>query len=285
MPRTFPWSAFRATMADLAVRNERRCSKLYALIEPFDAFVGAVIRHPHGIDSERPQDCLACVLVVRSFRLAIGGLWLAASGYPELSPNLDRTIWEIGIRLVYSQKDPVTAALGFFIYAARREAESIEAELAHRRSRALDLEHFPENYQSVRSRQNWLESAAKARGIDVAKAVTTFGKLNIREACREIGIEKAYLVDYAFDSGYIHERNLATESFLSVSGSIGEYELGPTEGGPVCEATFDILKSFSLVAEGAARLLEDESVLTKAEKLRGRLIRAWRNQRGVQQGD
>jgi len=275
MPTEFPWSAFRVAMADLAARNEPRCLKLYALIEPFDTYVSEVITRPHGINSERPQDYLACVLLVRSFRLAIGGLLLAACGYSELSPNLERTIFEIGIRLFYSQRDPVAAALGFFIYAARQEAEAIEAELVHRRSRSEDLERFQENYESTRGRKDWLETAAKARGIDVAKAVATFGKLNIRKVCREIGIEKAYHVDFAFASGHVHGRNLATESFLSVSGTIGEYELGPAEGGPVCEATFDILRTFCLVAEGAARLVEDKSAIVKAKRLRTQLVRAW----------
>jgi len=79
------------------------------------------------------------------------------------------------------------------------------------------------------------------------------------------------LVDYAFDSGHVHERNVTTASFLTVSDGVGQYELGPTHQEHACAATFDLLRNFSLVAEGAARLVEDADAVTLAETIQEQL--------------
>ncbi len=276
----YPWPAFREWMVELAARNESRHEKLYGLIEAYDRFVGLVLNRPHGLDSSRPQDYLACILLVRAFRLMIGGLWLGASGYSDLSPSLGRTIWEIGIRLVYSQKAPEAAAFAFFVHADTRELESMEAELHHRRSRGEDVGKLPANCERMREHRAELESLAAARGVDLAKALNLFGRLNVRQACREMGVEKAYLVDYAFASGHVHEQNLTTPSFLSVSDGLAQYELGPVESGDTEAVTLDLLRDFSLVADAAAHLVEDEGAVALAEKIQAQLIKTLGEVRG-----
>jgi hypothetical protein len=267
-------------MVELAVRNEPRLARLYELVREYDEFVGVVLDRPHGLDTAHPQDYLASVLLVRSFRLMVGGLWLAASGYSDLSPNLGRTIWEIGIRLFYSQKEPVAAALPFFAYAADSDLASMEAELRHRRSRDEPVGKLPANCERVRAYRTWLESLAVAKGVDLPKALNLFGRLNLRQACREMGVEKAYLVDYAFASGHVHERNLTTVSFLAVSEGVGQYDLGPAEQADIDAVSADLLRDFSLVAEGAARLVGDVSAIGLAESIQRKLTRALQEMRG-----
>jgi hypothetical protein len=254
-------------MSDLAKKNEGRYRDLYGLVEPYDAFVGRFVNRPHGLNTDRPQDYLACVLLVRSFRLLIGGTWLAASGYADLSPNLGRTIWEIAVRLLYSQKDPVAATIGFFMYAKISEIREMEAELAYRESNTLPVGHLSENHRAAEEYRTWLETLAKERGVDTTAALRVFGKLNIRQACREIGIEKAYLVDYSFDSGHVHERNVTTGGFMTTSERAAQYEAGPAEQSGLREGTFDVLKNFGLVATAAARLGEDETAVAEANRL------------------
>jgi hypothetical protein len=165
-------------MCDLAKKNEGRCQALYDLVEPYDAFVGRFVNRAHGLTTDRPQDYLSCVLLVRSFRLLIGGLWLSASGYSDLSPNLGRTIWEIAIRLLYFQKDPTAATLGFFIHADIRQIEAMEAELAYRNSNRIPVGHLPESCRTTQEHRAWLEGVAQAQGVDIVSAVKTFGHLN-----------------------------------------------------------------------------------------------------------
>jgi len=164
------------TVQCMTKKNEGRCQALYDLVEPYDAFVGKFVSRPHGLATDRPQEYLACVQLVRSFRLLIGGLWLSASGYSYLSPNLGRTIWEIAIRLLYSQKDPTAATLGFFIHADIRQIEAMEAELAYRNSNTIPVGHLPENCRTAQEHRAWLEGVAQARGVDIASAVKIFGQ-------------------------------------------------------------------------------------------------------------
>jgi hypothetical protein len=149
-------------MAALAEVSESRNGRLYALVEDYDRFVGVIVNRPHGLDTQRPQDYLACMLTARSFRLMIGGLLLSASGYGDLSPNLGRTIWEIGLRLYYAQTDPVAASLGFFAHSARRNLEALQAELAHRRSLGEDVGYLALNCARLHEREQWLTDLASA---------------------------------------------------------------------------------------------------------------------------
>ena len=277
---TFPWSFFRSSMVDIVSTNEGRCSKLFQLIDGFDAFVGTVLNRPLGIDTARPQDYLACLLLVRSFRLMIGGVWLAASGYSELSPNLSRTIWEIAVRLFYSDNDPLAATFGFFIHAESRKLEPMEAELAYRISHGEDQGELAKNCHHVKDHRKWLESVALKKGVNIDNAVATYGKLKFRQVCRDLNIEKAYHVNYAFDSGHIHERDVTTDSFLSVKDMVGEYELGPTMQEDTCATIVDLLRNFALVTSAAAALLEDNIATMSAESLQKRLNLVWEEHQG-----
>jgi hypothetical protein len=146
----------------------------------------------------------------------------------------------------------------------------MEAELAYRNSNRIPVGHLTENCRTTRDHRAWLEGVAQAQGVDIVSAVKTFGHLNVRQACREMGIEKAYLVDYSFESGHVHEQNLTTHSFMTVLGKAAQYEGGPTEE-KTFESTFDVLRNFSLVAAAAAKLTEDEIAVADANRLQKEL--------------
>jgi hypothetical protein len=220
------------------------------------------------------------VLTARSFRLLIGGLWLSSCGYADLSPNLNRTIREIGIRLYYSQLDPPAATIGFFLHADRRNLVALEAELSHRRVRGENVGHLDWNCDELRRHREWLETVAASRGVDVTSAVEKFGQLNFRKVCQQKGIEKAYLVDYVLDSGHVHERDVTTNSFLSVRGDRGEYELGPTGVDAIQPAVFDMFRNFGLVADAAARLVDDPDATAEASRIFGSLLQVWESRQG-----
>lgn len=270
----YAWASFRGVMAELAAISEQRYAELYRCVERYDRFVGRIVNRPHGIDTERPQDYLACVLTPRAFRLMIGGLWVSSCGYTDLSPNLGRTIWEIGVRLYYAQLDPISASLGFFSHADRRNLEALEVELAHRRSNGEAVRYLDQNCANLRRHHEWLTSVAASKGIDIKKAADKFGNMNVRQACQAIGIEKAYLVDYVLDSGHVHERDVTTDSFMSVRGRAGEYELGPSRIDAIPYATFDILRNFAIVADAAARLVEDKEAIAEAREILDSLLKA-----------
>jgi hypothetical protein len=285
----YPWIWFQQAMSNLARKNGGAHRALYDFVEPYDAFVSKFISRPHGLDTDRPQDYLACILLVRSFRLLVGGLWLAASGYADLSPNIGRTIFEILVRLIYSQKDPKAAALGFFLYGDIREIKTMETELGHLESKGLPVGNLRKNLETLRSHLVMLEGLASTRGIIPAEAVKTFGKLNIRQACQEIGIERSYLVDYSFESGHVHERNVTTNSFRTQSGAVAQYALGPiNEPTDAHASACDVFKYFGLVATNAAVLVQDAAAKKEAISLLTRLgaafevaLEGWREQRGT----
>jgi len=88
--------------------------------------------------SDRPQDFVVPTLSVRAFRLAISSIQLALSGYVDSVPNLDRTIFEIGIRLLDISTDPIAASLAYLIQGAHEEISTMEIELAYRRQHRIE---------------------------------------------------------------------------------------------------------------------------------------------------
>src|SRR2546421_8875326 len=106
IPSTFTWYQFRHVMGWLAKDYEKRAKPLLDLFREFDDLVGLFTLRELGYGSERPHDGVACTLAVRAFRLTTGAIHLALSGYSDATPNLTRTVWEIGIRLLDMRRDP-----------------------------------------------------------------------------------------------------------------------------------------------------------------------------------
>ena len=237
------------------------------LVHECDEIVGKMVGRPLSYASDRSRDFVVSVLAVRAFRLAISSLQVALSGYVDSTSNLDRTVFEIGIRLLDISTAPEAASLGYLMQGATEEISVMEVELAHRTRNGTETVNLPANLNREREHLEDLRKLCIEKGIDPELALKKHGKLNVRETCRKFGIEKAYLVDYALDSSHVHEKNVATSHFHSESTASHEFELGPI---PVAvpHAVADTLRNLSLVLEIGCQILEDQELIRRTADLR-----------------
>lgn len=260
------WRHFREVICAFAAKNEKKAAPILEFFGACDRIVGRIVSRPLGIDSDRPQDYVVAILAARAFRLTTGAVFLDLSGYPDLGPNLVRTVWEIGIRLIAMHEDPRQAAYGFLLHSSAEKLAYLEAEIAYRRSSGEALGLLEANLDLRRKHQEEVCNAARKRGMDPVEAQKRFGKLNVRAVCERVGIEKAYKVTFAFYSSFVHEKNAATHEFLESDRGVARFELGPLVETPLA-GTFDALKTLFLVLGFAADLLEDSALSRETKGL------------------
>jgi hypothetical protein len=246
--------------------SEPDCQPLLELVQECDDIVVKMIRRPMSYASDRPQDFVVPTLAVRAFRLAISSIQLALSGYVDSVPNLDRTIFEIGIRLLDMSTDPIASSIAYLMQGAHEEISTMQVELEYRKQHALEAINLPTNLKHMRKYLENLQVLLRNRGIDPDVARKKHGKLNIREVCRKFDIEKAYLVNYAFSSSYIHEKNVATDAFYSETPGSRNFEMGPIPQA-ISYSIADSLLNLSLVLEIGCKILEDEGLINRSAGL------------------
>lgn len=267
MEARFDWRYFSGTMRQTLRDAESRWPGVLDAIETADTLVGRLVARETSYASDRPQDYVASILAVRCFRLAISAVYVALSGFPDSSPNIYRTIWEITIRLLDMTTDPVAGSLGYLLAGSRQKLSVASAERDHRVADGLPpsaaLESRIMDYQARHER---FEALAVARDLDPLKLERRYGRLNFREACDRLGIEKAYTVNYAFASGYAHERDIATQDFCSSDQDDRCFEMGPILDSRI-EAVADTLRYLFLSVQGAAAIVGDQQLIADAEEV------------------
>lgn len=143
--RKFDWNWYHENLIRCVQNAEPNCQYLLDLIEEFDSVAKGLTERDMSIDSDRPHDYIVPVLAVRSYRLAISAIWNALSGFPDSVPNLIRTIFEIGIRLLDMTDDPVAASLGYLMQGAQEEVSTIQEELNFRRENGHECGNLEKN--------------------------------------------------------------------------------------------------------------------------------------------
>jgi hypothetical protein len=263
------WDRLRATMERLEAEAEEECAALLQLVLPLDRLTVRLVARETSPASDRPQDYVACVLATRSFRLAIASLHLAMSGYPDVGPNLYRTLWEIVVRLAHIESHPVHGALGYLLQGADEQVSAARADAD---------DGGPEGDAHVarcEERYAGHVESARALGLDAEEIRRRHGKLNFRDVCKEHGIERSYLVNFVWSSGYVHEKNLATAEFVWSSGDERFFELGPIRSARA-EAMADALGMLIQALGLSASIVGDESVCLEASAMIGRLEKRYR---------
>jgi hypothetical protein len=242
-------------------------------VEELDGVVGAIFARPMSPLSDRPQDYVVSILVARAFRLTVSSLYVGLGGYPDSATNLERTAWEISIRLLDMTTAPVAAALGFLLDAAALEISHVQAELDHRQANREPLHLLPQNRQQLQAHYDALERFVRDRSLDPEQIRRAHGRLNIREACKRFGIEKAYLVDYALNSAYVHEKNAASSDYVIEKENERQFHLGPvgTRGGPTTIA-IDVLMNMARVLTIATRIVQEEDIVKCADEILKKVI-------------
>lgn len=261
------WPAFSRTMERLVAIGEVQCAPLLQIVEPVDRLLGRLVARETSPLSDRPQDYVACILAVRAFRLTVPSIHLALSGYPDACPNLYRTQWEICMRLLDMAVSPIEGAMGYLLQGAIEELSTARAEQEDPGDGDVPMDRVSSEVGRLTLRYSELEEHARSRGLDPEAVRRRHGNLNYRDVCRRFGIERSYLVNYAFSSGFVHEKNWATSAFVS-SPLEGErlFELGPLpEARP--EAMADALRLALMALSVAAGIVGDEALATEAEAI------------------
>lgn len=140
------------------------------------------------------------------------------------------------------------------------------AELEHRLASGLPTDALPANLDAGRHRLADLESLARRQGLDPREIQRRHGRLNVLEVCKRHGIEKAYYVDFAFDSAHVHEKNAATSTFVTDLPSERRFSLGP-EPASSQFAMVDSLKFLGRVFVLAAEILGDPGLLDTLDQV------------------
>lgn len=256
-------------MARMCEERSDEWNELLKIHGELDRIEVGIATRPMNLREEIVAYVLA-LLSTRSFRMATGGVYLAASGYPDLVPNLSRTSWEIGLRILAMQEDPIAAAYGYLLQGVTTEIGTLEVEIDHREKLGEELGNLRRNLESLKAHRKELEKLATEQGKDPLRAKNKFGKLNVRQTCERFGIEKAYLVTYAWDSGFVHEINIASYDFTTQHGPVARFEVGPLVEVPD-SAAFDALRQCSFVLLWSAELLGETYLADAARKCVDRL--------------
>jgi len=203
------------------------------------------------------------LLSTRSFRLATGAVYLATSGYPDLVPNLNRTSWEIGLRILAMKEDPVAASYGYLLHGASTEIKVIEVEIEHREKFGEEPGFMHKNLKSLKLYRKMLEELCIAQNRDPLTALNKFGRLNVRQVCKRLGIEKAYSVTFSWDSGFVHGNNITSDQFVYDHGPDVHFDLGPLLDSPDA-GIIDALRQCSFVLFWSADIIDDQELASSA---------------------
>jgi len=266
--RRYGWAWFRDEIARGVQLSEARCTSILAHIQEMDAIVCDIVARPTSPFSDRPQDFVVSLLATRVFRLTVSALYIGLGGYHDSATGLTRTVWEIAIRLLDMTDSPEAAALGFLLDAASSEINHVDAELEHRQRSQLPSGNLANNLRMMRSHYDALAQVTITRDLDPKVIASRHGILNFRNVCERFGIGKAYRVNYAFQTGYVHEKASAATDYMIETPEGREFHLGPVgvPGGPQTVA-IDVLTDAALALVTAARIIGDGELIQRTDNL------------------
>jgi hypothetical protein len=176
---SYNWQWFRNEIRRCSDAAESECLIFLNLVEQCDKVVSQMVSRPMSYASDRPQDYVVPILATRAFRLAISSLQIALSGYADSTPNLNRTVFEIAIRLLDISTDPIASSLAYLMQGAKEEISTMEVELRYRKETGLTTLNLPVNLERMREYLKQLQELCQKKGIDPEDACKKHGKLNV----------------------------------------------------------------------------------------------------------
>lgn len=218
------WEGYRSLMNKCYHLVEPQINELLDFVKHIRVMVNKILERPLSYASERPQDFVMAFLVTRSFRLFISSLNLSLSGYPDSTPNIERTIFEINLRFLQIKKDPLKASLGFLLHSIDEELEPLKFAMEF-----LDIsdKHLLEiNILNLEKYYHDVERIINDLNFDPQKLKKIFGKLNVANTLSEFPI--AYKITYKNMCGFSHEKLLANFYFYEQTDVKKKFLLGPT---------------------------------------------------------
>ena len=268
----YGWEWFRSSMAKATLWSEPPCRDALGLVREIDELVSQILAWPTSPFSERPQDYVVSLLVTRSFRLAVSTVHLSLAGYADSATVMQRTVWEIALRLLDMTTAPVEAASGYLLDSAAIEIGHLEAEVGYMEAEGEPLGFVPQNLEMAREHYADLRKAAADKGFAPDYLRGRHGRLNYRDVCRRFEMDRAYLVGYAFLGACAHEKNAASDDFVKEKDEHRDFEVGPV-GPPERNAAtvFDVLGLMIGILPIAASIMERKDLVEPAQQLANRM--------------
>ncbi|WP_319561043.1 DUF5677 domain-containing protein [Marispirochaeta sp.] len=268
--KVYDWNWFRERITEFLKTNSTKHLNFLKYIEDIDSILQEALNQKISPVSSRPHDYLACITMTRCFRLLISGLSLILSGFPECASNLDRSIWEIGIRLSYiNEKDPIGGAFGWILSSYESDIKMLKAEYEYRIQKNDDFGNLLTNLQSKEKELKAIEEKMGEMNLDPTKMKNKFGSISIGNICDNLNIRKAYDVSYNFLSGFVHEQLKATDDITFKKDDRLFFSLGPNEMNlmETKAQIFDIIQDTLIVIGTGNELLEKNSLSKRVNEL------------------
>lgn len=264
------WHYYRARMSELAEQQKLPWHGLTSHVQTFRELTVRVIERDTAIDSPRPQDYVTSVLVTFAFRATIGSLHLAISGFPELATELNRKVWEIGLRLLQLHANPVEIAYGYLLHSVSKHIQILNDDVAYRKAHDIDSHALPANRDRLQKYQSSLVAIVKAKGLDADQLLKAYKSKSLRALAQELDIEQAYLTNYAFRSSFVHAQHHSEDEIVFTQDGERCFNLGPSSENADADAV-DAVHCMAMVLVFAASVLEDSNLVEDTSQLVGNI--------------
>ncbi|AFM24872.1 DUF5677 domain-containing protein [Desulfomonile tiedjei] len=262
----YDWNWFRSSINQTARTIEPQIKQLLDFVSEVDLIVQQVVDRPTSYASERPQDYVVSILVVRSFRLFVSSMILSLSGYADVVPNLKRSVMEIGLMLLNMSSNPVAVALGYMLHSVQEEIISMETELGRLNTKGGNALNLPRNLEEWKNFHSLLGDLAKDRGLIAEEIQRNFARTSVRSLCREHASEEYYLVNYKADSLFTHGLHACLGGLVEDNPDQRTFMLGPAIN-HADAAVMDSIAQMTANLALAGDILEDEGVAQNAMSL------------------
>jgi len=255
------WPEFKAEIAKMTSGQERYFKSILPLLKKGDEIVAKIVNHPLSYLGKRPQDFVVTSLVTRCFRLSIIALHSALGGYHDTVPVLLRPSYEIGLRLLQIQREPIPASLGYLLGGTKEEIRIAESWLKYLRNSRQPTGNLEHNIKSLKAYVKIIRKELESHGYSPDEVEKKYGKLSPQRVAKEFGIEEHfYDISFGFMSGYVHERGFALDNYYRHIPKRRVYHTGPIVKNPgsVVDVFIDLFRNLHMTEEiiGEPKLAE-----------------------------
>jgi len=269
-----PFDFHTRRMTECLEQNLTVHGSLFSLVIEFEHILVDLISLYGKQSPARIQDYVALLLAVGAFRSGISGIYMSLSGYPDSARNLNRTILEIWIRLMYMSDDPEATAIGYLLYGKGKEIWSLQAEIAFRESRGMECGEFRTNLIALERQNENLKKLALDAGLDPEETRRKYKIAGVRKMVKDLGIpelKRCYEVDYRYDCDYAHSNSASSHLFALHFGDKVTFDIGPLDYKDCLATAWDLVGRLGGAISGAAEIFGNEDVSTRAHTLMDRV--------------
>ena len=224
----YDWNWYAEAMSRQRDRNRRGLKPLLNLISRVDALAQAIVTRPSSPVSDRPQDYVGSLFATRVLRSTISAVDSVLAGYGETAYNLQRTIWEIGVRSAFiGLNDPVGGSFGLLLDSTERNRQMLQASLEYRQAVGAPIGNLGHNLQARTRFGEELANKASSFGYRPNDLVSRYAHKSIKKIADELGIQSGYEVTFAWLSGYVHDRFEGADDFTLTTEERRGFIFGP----------------------------------------------------------